>query len=162
MRYLGIDHGTRRIGLSWGEDGLGVAVPLPPILSPSPWAGLANVIHEKKIDALVLGHPFGRATSWTKQIECFGERLKKRFALPVHLVDERLTSRQVEEDLAAMGRRKNLAKLLRERRSGHVDSRAAVLLLQDFFDELRLAAADHSAGTGPVHGRLLPGEDAVP
>jgi putative Holliday junction resolvase len=59
MRCLGIDYGTRRIGLSYGDE-LGVATPLPALVDAAPekrWAGLAAAIRARKATDLVLGYP---------------------------------------------------------------------------------------------------------
>jgi putative Holliday junction resolvase len=138
MRYLAIDYGSKRIGLACGEDGLGVAIPIAPILHFPPWTALAQIIGTRGIDALVLGHPLnldGWVGSWARQVESFGQQLQKRFGLPVYLSDERLTTYGARRDLESYGRRPCLGRLRRERHSGLIDSRAAALLLQDFFDE---------------------------
>src|SRR5437899_1606282 len=59
MRCLGIDHGTRRIGLSFGDE-LGVATPLPAITeieTAKRWAALEAVVKERRITEIVVGHP---------------------------------------------------------------------------------------------------------
>ena len=63
-----------------------------------------------------------------KEVDAFAARLKTQFGLPVHLVDETLTSNEAESSIAKKDRRG-----LRD--SGLVDSRAACLILQDFLNE---------------------------
>lgn len=134
MRFLGIDHGTRRIGLAYGDD-IGVATPLPAIVSGDParqWAGIAAVLKERKITDVVLGHPLnmdGTSGPKAEDVERFARRMQAEFGLPVHLVDERLTSYEAELTIAPSKRRAM-------RKSGLVDSRAATLILQDFLDGL--------------------------
>ncbi|MDR2677385.1 MAG: Holliday junction resolvase RuvX [Puniceicoccales bacterium] len=141
MRYLGIDYGKRRIGLSYA-DGVGVAVPITPIIVGTGedfWQRLAGVIHGRKIDAVVVGYPLAmndRATPWTLRVEHFIKELAERHALPVYKSDERLTSVQVDSDLARHGLRAKRKNLRQQRESGWDDSRAATLILQDFLDEL--------------------------
>jgi putative Holliday junction resolvase len=60
-------------------------------------------------------------------VEGFARRVQDAFGLPVHLVDERLTSYEAESTIAPSRRRA-------VRRSGLVDSRAATIILQDFLD----------------------------
>lgn len=133
MRCLGIDYGSRRIGLSYG-DAIGVATPLPALVQAAPeqrWTGLAAVIRERRITDLVLGYPYnmdGTAGFKAKEVDAFAARLKTEFALPVHLVDERLTSYEAESTIGKAQRRQ-------VRASGIVDSRAATLILQDFLDQ---------------------------
>ena len=132
LRFLGIDHGTRRIGLAYGDD-IGVATPLPALTSEEAakqWAGLAAVLRERRITEVVVGHPLnmdGSSGPKAKEVEEFAGRLRSEFGLPVHLVDERLTSYEAESTIAPSKRRE-------VRRSGLIDSRAATIILQDYLD----------------------------
>lgn len=133
MRFLGIDYGERRIGLSYGDQ-LGVATPLPAITAadePKRRAALAAVIRDRRITELVIGHPLNMddtAGPKAKEIEGVAARLRTEFGLPVHLVDERLTSYAAEETIAKNKRRA-------VRASGIIDSRAATIILQDYLDQ---------------------------
>ncbi len=133
MRCLGIDYGTKRVGLAQGDD-LGVATPLPALVEadePVRWARLGEVIRQRRITDLVLGYPYnmdGTAGFKAKEVEAFAARLKQQFGLPVHLVDETLTSYAAEETVPKKARRDL-------RSSGLIDSRAACLILQDFLDQ---------------------------
>jgi putative holliday junction resolvase len=133
MRCLGIDYGSRRIGLSYGDE-LGVATPLPALTDADEakrWIALAAVVKQRRATDLVVGHPLNMDDSVgakAKEVEAFAERLKKEFGLPVHLVDERLTSYEAEASIAKSKRRD-------VRASGIIDSRAATLILQDYFNE---------------------------
>jgi putative Holliday junction resolvase len=140
-RYLGIDDGRRRVGLSLGDSETALATPHPPILRgprDGLWPALCRLISRENISAIVVGLPLamdGTASALTREVESFAERLRRHFPIPVHFSDERLTSYQVDRDLAEWGRRPKLRQLLRHRRRGFDDSRAATLLLQDFFNE---------------------------
>lgn len=138
MYYLGIDYGQKRIGLSYGDE-LGIATPLPPLVRPVDiWSAFQRIIREKKIEAFVVGYPIGmndKPTQWTHEVEAFGEELHKRFSLPVYWSDERLTSYQVEQDLADAQLRPKAKFRISHRRTGVDDSRAATLILQDFLNE---------------------------
>ena len=133
MRCLGIDYGTRRVGLAHGDE-LGVATPLPALIDAEEagrWARLGDLIRERRITDLVLGYPYnmdGSAGFKAKEVDAFAARLKKQFGLPVHLVDETLTSYAAEETVPKKARRGI-------RDSGLIDSRAACLILQDFLDQ---------------------------
>lgn len=136
-RFLGIDHGARRWGLSFGDE-LGVATPLPALVEADParrWEALSAVIGRRRVSEIVLGHPLnmdGSAGFKAKEVEAFAERLRKAHGLPVHLVDETLSSYEAEEATPKRGRRAL-------RPSGVIDSRAATIVLQDYLDgRLRL------------------------
>lgn len=134
MRCLGIDYGTRRIGLSYGDE-LGVATPLPAIVEAAPekrWAALAAVVKQRRATDLVLGYPLNMddtAGPKAKEAEALAVRLRAEFGLPVHLVDERLTSHEAESTIAKSERRA-------VRASGLIDSRAATLILQDYLNQV--------------------------
>jgi putative Holliday junction resolvase len=133
MRCLGIDYGTKRVGLAHGDD-IGVATPLPALVdaeAPMRWKKLGEIIRQRRITDLVLGYPYnmdGSVGFKAKEVDAFGAELKKQFGLPVHLVDETLTSYAAESTIAKKARRE-------VRDSGLVDSRAACLILQDFLDQ---------------------------
>lgn len=132
MKLLGIDYGEKRIGLSCGDE-LGLASPLPAAVEPAKAHRLdhiGRVIRERGITELVIGHPLnmdGTSGFKAKEVEKFVTTLTERFGLPVHLVDERLTSYDVETQLKE--KKKKVS-----RSSGVVDSLAATLILQDFLD----------------------------
>lgn len=133
MRCLGIDYGTKRVGLAHGDD-IGVATPLPALVDAdgtARWAKLGEVIKQRRITDLVLGYPYnmdGSAGFKAKEADAFAAKLKAAFGLPVHLVDETLTSAEAESSIAKKDRRG-------VRDSGLIDSRAACLILQDFLDQ---------------------------
>lgn len=133
MRCLGIDYGTKRVGLAHG-DALGVATPLPALTDADEaarWAKLGELIKQRRITDLVLGYPYnmdGSVGFKAKEVDAFASRLKTAFGLPVHLVDETLTSAEAESSIARKDRRG-------VRDSGLIDSRAACLILRDFLDQ---------------------------
>lgn len=133
MRCLGIDYGTKRVGLAHGDD-IGVATPLPALIDADEaarWAKLGEVIKQRRITDLVLGYPYnmdGSIGFKAKEVDAFAAKLKAAFGLPVHLVDETLTSNEAESSIAKKDRRG-------VRDSGLVDSRAACLILQDYLDQ---------------------------
>lgn len=133
MRFLGIDYGSRRIGLAFGDE-LGIATPLPALTDAEPKKrreGLAAMVKQRRITELVIGFPYnmdGSVGFKAKEVEGFAESLKRELGLPVHFIDERLTSHMAESGMNQ--------KQLREIRSqGIVDSRAAAIILQDFLDQ---------------------------
>jgi len=133
MKFLGIDYGERRIGLSYGDD-LGVATPLPALTHPDPetrWTALRALIAQRRITDLVLGLPLNMDDTEgfkAAEVKKFAACLKTEFNLPVHLVDERLTSHEAESTIPKSKRRD-------VRASGLIDSRAATLILQDFLEQ---------------------------
>ena len=133
MRFLGVDHGSKRIGLASGDE-LGLATPLPALVQPDPaarWTALLTEIANRRIHEVVMGHPInmdGSAGPKAREVEAFAERLRVTTSLPVHLIDERLTSHAAEATLPKH-------KLRELRSTGEVDSRAAAIILQDYLDQ---------------------------
>lgn len=133
MRCLGIDYGTKRVGLACGDE-IGVATPLPALTDADEavrWRKLGELIRQRRITDLVLGYPYnmdGSVGFKAKEVDAFAARLKAEFGLPVHFVDETLTSAEAEGSIAKKDRRA-------VRASGRIDSRAACLILQDFLDQ---------------------------
>lgn len=133
MRFLGIDYGTRRIGLAAGDE-LGLATPLPALVDAELAArrrALAAVVKQRRITEIVLGYPLnmdGSVGFKAKEMEALAYELRAEFALPVHLLDERLTSHIAERGM-------NQKQLREIRATGIVDSRAAAVILQDFLDQ---------------------------
>lgn len=136
MNYLGIDWGEKRIGLAFA-DAIGIALPIPAAVAASKQARMQQIeetIHTRKVDALVVGYPYnmdGSIGFKAKEVDVFIEALEKRFHLPVHRVDERLSSHSVEQGLRGQKKKP-------DRKSGEIDSRAAALILQDFIEERSL------------------------
>jgi putative Holliday junction resolvase len=122
------------VGLAQGEDDVGVATPLPALIDTDAavrWTKLGELIRQRRITDLVLGYPYnmdGSVGFKAKEVDAFAADLKTSFGLPVHLVDETLTSYAAEDSVPKKNRRG-------VRDSGLIDSRAACLILQDFLDQ---------------------------
>jgi putative Holliday junction resolvase len=125
--------GSRRIGLAI-SDPLGITAQGIATLHRQnkrlDFAQLEKIIREYEVTQIVVGLPLrmsGMEGIQAEKMQLFAEELRKRFQLPVHLWDERLTSAQAN-------------RLLREtemsikRRGQVVDQMAAVLILQSFMD----------------------------
>lgn len=129
--YLGIDYGTKRIGLAYSDE-LGVALPIgavPGVELDGCWEALAEQIEQRGINQIVLGYPIhmdGKLGQRAKEVDAFAKQLVNRFGLVVSRVDERLTSVAAEESLGKK------AKSKKGRASGRIDATAACLILKDF------------------------------
>ena len=138
MNYLGIDWGEKRIGLAHADE-VGIAVPLPAAVAATKKARFQHIeamIKTRRIHEIVCGYPLnmnGSVGFKAKEVDVFIGEIEKRFGLPVHRIDERLSSHSVEQGL------KDQKKKI-DRRSGEIDSRAAALILQDFIEEKAMNA----------------------
>lgn len=132
-RVLALDVGARRIGLAV-SDPLGITAQGLDTLQRknkgSDFEILSGVIREQNVTEIVVGYPLrmsGTASAQTEHVERFAQELEKRFGLPVHRWDERLTSVQA-------GRVLRESNISIEKRAKAVDRLAAVLILQSFLD----------------------------
>ena len=136
MNYLGIDWGEKRIGLAFADE-VGIAMPLPAAVAASKkerMRHIETILNERKAQELVVGYPLnmnGTAGFKAKEVDAFIAELEKRFRLPIHRIDERLSSHAVEQGLKGQKKKPS-------RQSGEIDSRAAALILQDFIEERNL------------------------
>jgi len=135
-RVLGLDYGSRRIGVAV-SDPLGLtAQPLPPIRREGDRkdiAVLARLAAEMGVTSVVLGLPLlfnGDEGPAAVRAKAFGERMQAETSLPVTMWDERLTSVQSERHLITSGVR-------REARKGIRDSLSAMIMLQSAMDSRR-------------------------
>ena len=132
MRVIGIDHGSRRIGMAVADTETGLAFARPALRRRSLALDLdtiAVLARDEDAARVVVGLPRNMDGSEGPQAAAardFGERLAA-IGLQVAYVDERLTSWQAAEQLADEGRRVR-------RRSGEIDSAAARLILQEYLD----------------------------
>ena len=130
---LAFDFGEKRIGVATGETLLGSAHPLTVIHAESNddrFAAIGKLIAEWQPERLVVGlptHADGTPHEMTRLANKFGERLQKRFQLPVSFADERLTSLDAETRLRETGRNAKSARPL-------LDAVAAQLILQTWLD----------------------------
>ena len=125
---LAFDFGLKRIGVAVGEPELGTAHPLPAIAAAGDarFAAIEKLVHEWRPAQLLVGRPLssgGDPRLVTRQTERFARRLEGRFRLPVARVDERFTSVEAQSRLRGQKRKP-------------VDSVAAQLILEQYFDEL--------------------------
>ena len=131
---LSFDYGLRRIGVAVGDTLTGTAEALATIDARDgepDWHALGRCIADWRPAAIVVGVPYNMAgqNDWlTTAALRFADRLGEQYGVEVHRVDERLSSREAEDDLRE--RRRSGAKTRRVRR-GEVDREAArILLLQ--------------------------------
>jgi putative Holliday junction resolvase len=107
---LGFDFGERYIGVAVGDTGTGLAHALEFIdaeANDQRFARIAALIAEWRPGRLVVGLPLsleGAEHDMTRRARRFARQLEGRFALPVSLCDERLSSAEAEMQLRARGR----------------------------------------------------------
>ena len=97
---LGFDYGTAKIGVAVGQTLTGTAKPLETlraVRNKPDWQNIERLIETWQPEALVVGLPFqmdDKEAEIADRAKRFSRQLSGRFGLQVHLVDERLTSRE--------------------------------------------------------------------
>jgi putative Holliday junction resolvase len=146
MRILGIDLGSKRIGLSLSDETETLASGFGTYQRkrlPQDLDYFRALVEDENISLIVLGLPFNmNGTLGPKADESlqFKAELEKTTKIPVELFDERLTSVEAERVLIE-------ANLSRKRRKEILDQQAAILILQGFLDQRRFQ--NNQAGNAP-------------
>jgi len=133
-RLLGLDLGSKTIGLAISDSGFMIASPLDTIRRRKFTAdalALKAIIDERQIGGLVLGLPKNMDGSDGPRVQStrqFATNLLERFDIPIAFWDERLSTMAVERVLV------NEADMSRQKRNAVVDKMAASYILQGALD----------------------------
>ena len=146
MRILGLDYGTKTVGVAVSDPLLLTAQGVEIIRRKSAGklrqtlARIEELVEQYEVETIVLGYPKnmnnteGDRCEQTKELK---EMLERRTGLPVVLWDERLTTVAADQSMMEMGIR-------RENRKDYVDEIAAVFILQGYLDSLANQKAKES------------------
>jgi putative Holliday junction resolvase len=125
MKILGIDYGTKRIGLAISDETQTLARELT-ILNPREfWHQIEDIIGSEGVERVVVGLPLnmsGESTHTTRDVQEFTDQLQQRLTVPIEFMDERLSSIMAGN---MPGGKTN------------VDSLAAQIILQNFLDKAK-------------------------
>lgn len=131
---IAFDFGMKRIGVAIGQTVTQSARPLVTLSAKTgtpDWNQVDALLQKWRPNALIVGIPLnmdGTDQPISHQARTFANQLRERFKLPVHEMDERLTTRDARERLFQEGGYKALL-------DGQVDQVAAQLILQTWFTE---------------------------
>lgn len=149
-RILGFDFGVKSIGVATGNSLTSTTTALLTIQcrdNVPDWKVIEKLIAEWKPRCLVVGLPLsmaGEETSMSAQCRSFALSLEKRFNMPAHLVDERLSSQEADYQLrqstigsqnAGLSNRSGRTRSLRSNRVARRNSIAAELILQTYLND---------------------------
>ncbi|MGB5715830.1 MAG: Holliday junction resolvase RuvX [Gammaproteobacteria bacterium] len=125
---LGFDFGTQRIGIAVGQSITGTATALCTINSSHgkpDWDRITELIEQWRPDALVVGLPLhddGSYSDISKAAGKFAQQLEGRYRLPVHSMDERLSSHAARQHMKRTAGKQE------------VDAVAAMIILQNWLE----------------------------
>ena len=146
MRILGLDYGTKTVGVAVSDPLLLTAQGVEIIRRKSAGklrqtlARIEELVEQYEVETIVLGYPKnmnnteGDRCEQTKELK---EMLERRTGVPVVLWDERLTTVAADQSMMEMGIR-------RENRKDYVDEIAAIFILQGYLDYLSNQKAKES------------------
>ena len=128
-RWLGIDHGTKRIGIAVGDTSAGIATPLEQVDAAGPGAAerIGELASEYDVVGLVVGWPLnadGTEGRQSRLARRFAAALAARTRLDVRLWDERLSSFEADQRLKG--------RFTRGQKRRRHDAVAAAAFLEDF------------------------------
>jgi len=133
-RIIGIDYGTKRIGLAVTDPLQIFASPLDTVKPDEFYRFINNYLKTEVIDAFVIGYPVqmnNKPSESVNQINPFIKKLNRTFPDKlIHLVDERFTSQMAFQTMIDGGLRKN-----DRRDKSLVDKISAAIILQSFLDK---------------------------
>ncbi|MBR1815771.1 MAG: Holliday junction resolvase RuvX [Lachnospiraceae bacterium] len=136
MRIIGLDYGTKTVGVAISDEAMIIAQPLVTIERKhadklrQTYAQIERIISEYNCGRIVLGFPKNMNNTEGERAEAtklFKENLERRTGLDVELFDERLTTIEADRILEATGVAKSV-------RKEHIDKMAAAIILQAYLD----------------------------
>lgn len=136
MRVIGLDYGTKTVGVAISDEMKLIAQPLVTIERKQAnklrqtYAAIEQIIKEQQVELIVLGYPKNMNNTEGERVEAtkeFKEALERRTGLEVILVDERLTTVEANRILEDTG-------VALSARKEHIDKMAAAIILQNYLD----------------------------
>lgn len=128
---MALDYGGKRTGIAVTDPLKIIATALETVPSNQLLEFLIKYCEKEDVESFVIGYPVSlknEPTDSTKLVERFVDKLKSTFLkTPVHLIDERFTSKIAMQSMIASGMSKK-----NRREKGNVDKVSAVIILQDF------------------------------
>jgi putative Holliday junction resolvase len=139
MKYLGIDYGTKRVGVAISDDGGTMAFPHK-ILSNSMnlIIEVRDIIEKENVTAVVVGESydlFGKPNKIMGSIETFVKNIEAETGMPVYLQKEFMTTIEAR---GRGGKEVNNARKTTKEKQNPADASAAALILQRYLEKKNL------------------------
>lgn len=137
MKYLGLDLGSKTLGISISDKTGLIAKVYKTIRHNEEYNMLQKeiikIIEEEKVEAIILGFPKNMNNTIGEKGKLsinFKKKLESKISIPIYLQDERLTTVRAENILIE-------GNVKRKKRKKVIDQVAAVMILQDYLDSRR-------------------------
>jgi putative Holliday junction resolvase len=147
---LAIDYGLKRLGLALSDERGVTSRPFATwtrVNRRRDLARLRELVREHAVRRIVVGLPLhldGRPSEMSEEARAFAARVGRALGIPVEMMDERLSSWEAEQALAAtkstVTSRRGRTQQPRSRRKAPLDDVAAAVILRDYLDRARSQA----------------------
>lgn len=154
-KFLGIDHGSVRLGIAVSDPSASVAFGREVVKNDkSVLAKLKKFITEEEIEKIVIGYPLnlkGDKTQQTIEVEKFSEDLKAALSEPpfssieIVLWDERFTSKLAADSMLESGMKKKQRQV-----KGNIDIISAAIMLQSFLDSSKNISGNSNGNSSSI------------
>lgn len=136
MRYLGLDVGSKTVGVAVSDQLGWTAQPvttlqIDEVKQEFGLDQLEKIIQEYQIQTVIIGLPKNMNNTIGERVDAvknYGELIKNRFNLEIEYIDERLSTTQAQRMLTEE------ANISRDKRKKVIDKMAATLILQSYLD----------------------------
>jgi putative Holliday junction resolvase len=132
-RILAIDYGTKRVGIAVTDPEKIVANPLTTVPTKDIITFLKQYLQDEVVESIVVGMPrdlFNNDSHSTAAVKQFVNQLKRTFeAYPLHLHDERFTSKMALDAMIRSGSSKR-----DRRKKENIDKLSATIILQSYME----------------------------
>ena len=134
-RLVAIDYGAKRVGLAVTDPLKIIATALDTLPNSDILDYLLRYVQQEEVETFVVGKPQsldGSDTQATPLVEAFVKKLEEKFPdIPIHLHDERFTSKMALNAMISGGTSKKYRK-----EKGNIDKISAVIILQSYMETL--------------------------
>jgi putative Holliday junction resolvase len=135
-KYLGIDYGSKQIGIATSDESGSLAFPLTTVSTgPNALGELIELINRHEVESIVIGESRdlnGQPNPIMKDIEKFKKDLSELSQLPVNYHSEMFTSAQAARQFAPESKSRK-----KKPNQDKLDAAAAALILQGYLDTLK-------------------------
>jgi putative Holliday junction resolvase len=134
-KLLALDYGSKRTGIAVTDDSKIIASGLTTVETRDLFNFRVPYFKDNDVTDIILGEPKsldGTATDSSEGVEALRKKLTETFGKPIHMVDERFTSKMAFQTMIDSGLKKK-----QRRNKALIDEISATIILQSYMDSLR-------------------------
>lgn len=142
MKFLGIDYGTKRIGVAISDDGGTLAFPKEIVINDAHvFDRIGEILKDEHVSEIVVGESVdfkGQLNTLSARIDVFILELEEKFHLPINKQKEFLTSVEARrgQEVTKNSHNSQAHSKIKQIKSGRIDASAAALILQRYLDKI--------------------------